>query len=165
MRWLDRARELAKGATTDPTKPTKGASVGFVGASPAPFAEIEVVSDPEFSNEGPPNFPEDEAFDGAEAAPAPEPEPEPTVEPVKANDRHTAQVMVFHRRGIRNEEAEQLAKDVARRAREFDDRRICLECRNLQGHKCAVSALAGAGVVVTPLLRMPQRCPGFEAAR
>lgn len=163
MRWLKRARQMAASPTGVPTEPTKGASVGFVGASPATFLEIQSVVDPEFSGDGPPNFLEEAPADDVDHSALSVGVP-PSTARDRANDRHTAKVMVFHRRGLRNKDAEALARDVARRALDFDDRRICLECRNLQGVRCAVPRLAGAGVVVVPLLRMPQRCPGFEAA-
>lgn len=163
MRWLDRAREIAEAPAVEPTEPTKGASVGFVGASPATFSEIQGVGDPEFSGDGPPNFLDEVAAEDADDSSLPGGESSSAARN-RSSERHTAKVMVFHRRGLRSEDAEALARDVARRALDFDDRRICLECRNLQGVRCAVPRLAGAGVVVTPLLRMPQRCPGFEAA-
>lgn len=153
MRWLDRVRKVATPPTFDPTKPTKGASVGFVGTSPATFPEMEGVNDPEFS--GDPG-----AHDAAEMAGA----RHPFARASRIGDRHQALVMLFHSRGLRNDEAEALARDVVRRARDFDDRRLCLECRNLRGSKCAVPNVAGAGVFVAPLLRMPQRCAGFEVA-
>lgn len=153
MRWLDRVRNVATPHTFDPTEPTKGASVGFVGASPATFPEMEGVNDPEFSDDA-------SAQDAAEMAGA----RQPFAEASRIGDRHQALVMLFHSRGVRNDESEALALDVLRRARDFDDRRLCLECRNLRGSKCAVPDVAGAGVVVGPLLRMPQRCAGFEGA-
>lgn len=163
MRWLNRAREMAAAPAGVPTEPTKGASVGSVGASPATFSEIRGVDDPDLSGDGPPNFLDEAPAEDADHSSLSGGEPSSAARD-RPSDRHTAKVMVFHRRGLRNEDAEALARDVASRALDLDDRRICLECRNLQGVRCAVPRLAGAGAVVTPLLRMPQRCPGFEAA-
>lgn len=139
MKWLDRVRKTENTPGDDLTKLTEGAFVSSVSASEAPIRDFETVNDPEFSAE-----------------------PLPAMKPV--SDRHMARVALFSARGLRNHDAERLALEVGARLRDFDDRRICLECRKLSGNRCSVPALAGAGAVVTPLLRLPQRCPGFEAA-
>lgn len=150
MSWLARLKKTSESPQEDATKATKGAFVAFVAPSPAPLQNFEVssdlVDDPEF----------------AEQTPAADDHPHPAQ--IVPSDRHMARVMLFHRRGLRNDDAEQLAIDVAMRLRDLDDRRLCLECANLRGKTCAVPAIAGAGVVVQALVRLPQRCPGFEAA-
>lgn len=148
MNWLARLKKTSESAQEDATKATEAPFVAFVAPSPAPLQNFEVssdlVNDPEFADQTP-------AAEG--------------VHPVStlASDRHMARVMLFHRRGLRNDDAEQLAIDVAMRLRDLDDRRICLECANLRGKTCAVPSIAGAGVVVQALVRLPQRCAGFAA--
>ncbi len=149
MSWLDRVRKNEKGAPEDLTKLTEAPFVSSVSALVAPIPNLEAapVNDPEFSEHDP----------SGEGAVAP-------INPERSARARETLVMLFHRRGLRNDDAGSVADGVLRRARDFDDRRICLECRRLSGNRCMVPDIAGAGAVVTPLLRLPQRCPGFEAA-
>lgn len=72
-------------------------------------------------------------------------------------------VAIFHRRGVRVDEAEALADSLVKRDRDLDDRKLCLECAALRpGLVCSVPAKAGAGRTVSGLVRMPQHCPGFS---
>ena len=72
-------------------------------------------------------------------------------------------VAVFHRRGIRLDEAETLADSLVKRDRDLDNRRLCLECGALRpGLVCSVPTKAGAGRTVSGLVKMPQHCPGFS---
>ena len=163
MKWLDRVRKTAEAPPMAPTEPTKAPFVGFVGLPPAPFAEIEDFNDSEVSDECPPNF-LDEAPEVVTVTTADDSSPAPGAERAEPSEAHMALVALFDRRGVRNEEAEQLALDVADRAANLDDHHICLECRRLNGKRCTVPTLAQAGEIVTPFLRWPMRCPGFEAA-
>ncbi|WP_371435406.1 hypothetical protein [Polaromonas sp.] len=144
MKWLARVRESEKQAAGDLTEPTEGAFVSFVSEPGAPVANFEGagINDPEFSGEN----------------------ELPPLRPERSARARGGLVVLFHRRGVRNDDAVRLADDALQRARSFDDRRLCLECRRLSGTRCMVPHIAGAGSVVTPLLRLPQRCPGFEAA-
>ena len=173
MKWLDRVRKTAEAPPVAPTKPTEATFVGSVGSPPAPFSEIVGFNDPEVSVDCPPNFlDEAPAVVTAAASPASNPESDvvldrasaPGADPAEPSDAHMALVMLFQRRGVRNEEADQLALDVAARTFNLDDHHICLECRRLNGKRCTVPTLAQAGEIVTPFLRWPMRCPGFEAA-
>ena len=149
MKWLDRVKKAQTAPTVELTELTKGAFVGFVSAEVAPIPDFEAptVNDPEFSPD--PDrwcWPHSDAMTGAEI------------------DRMLARQALFSSRGLRVADAEWLADRLVRRDRDLDDRRICLECTNLRGRNCAVPAVAGAGVVVQALARLPQRCAGFEGA-
>lgn len=173
MKWLDRVRKTAGAPPLEPSKPTEATFVGFVGSPPTPFSEIEGFNDLEGSGDCPPNF-LDEAPEvvTAAASPASNQAPGAVLDRASApgagltepSEAQMALVMLFQRRGVRNEEAEQLALDAAARTFNLDDHHICLECRRLNGKRCTVPTLAQAGEIVTPFLRWPMRCPGFEAA-
>lgn len=139
MKWLDRVRRTENTPGDDLTKPTEGAFVSFVSAPEPPIRDFETVNDPEFSKQ------------------------QPKAQQSQKGERHMARVLLFTRRGLRQDDAEQIARDVAARNADFDDRHLCLECHRLSGNRCSVPNLAGAGTVVTPFMRLPQRCPGFEA--
>lgn len=107
-----------------------------------------VVNDPEFAVTDPDRWcwPQSEAMNAAEI------------------DRFNGRIALFADRGIHIEEAELLADGLVKRDRENDDRRMCLECSQLRGTRCSASARAGAGIFVQALIRLPQRCTGFDAA-
>lgn len=79
---------------------------------------------------------------------------------------------LFRRRGIEPERAERLADDLAVRDQLRDDRRLCLECQNLQvdhpkfGRGCLAARMGWLGPGVdrrlTPVYDVLQRCHRFE---
>lgn len=76
---------------------------------------------------------------------------------------------LFKRRGRTEVEAEALANRLQARDQERDDRRICLECSNLQaGGGCTAAALGrlhNTAKKHQPVPDIFQRCEGFEWAR
>ena len=63
-------------------------------------------------------------------------------------------------------DAEGLADRLARRDREGDDRRLCVECAHLRGGRCRQAERAGiGGPEVGVLAAMLQNCPAFEAGK
>lgn len=79
-----------------------------------------------------------------------------------ACDRFTARVGLFLRRGINAADADDLAERLHLRDVHGDDRRLCLECRNLAGRttarRCAVGEVPDLPVDLVTRL---QRCIGF----
>lgn len=149
MNWLARLKEKAPYAPGDPAEPAKGTSAGFVSGREAAAADFgAVVNDPEFVLSNPDRWcwPLSEAMNSGEI------------------ERFNGRVALFAGRGIHIEEAELLADGLVKRDREKDDRRMCLECSQLRGTRCSVPARAGVGPVVQALIRLPQRCAGFDAA-
>lgn len=149
MNWLAKLKKKATPPTTDPAEPAKAPSAGFVSGREAPVADFgAVVNDPEFGlgDVDRWSWPLSEAMNGAEI------------------DRFNTRVALFAERGIHIEEAERLADGLVMRDREQDDRRICLECSQLRGSRCSVPAKSGAGSNVQSLIRLPQRCAGFDPA-
>lgn len=139
MNWLARLKKAENTPNLEPTKPTKGPFVGFVAPVEGVFAENEASLK--------------EAAVSANSL----------THPVShADELHAARVDLFTRRGLRLKDAEQLAATIVRRPADFDDRRICLECRHLSGNNCSRAAYAGVGRVVQAIVRLPQRCPAFE---
>lgn len=65
----------------------------------------------------------------------------------------------FQRRGMSAEEAEKLADKLVKRDRDYDDRRLCLECQNLTGRpgawRCGQQRVGADWVV------LPKRCDSF----
>ena len=76
-------------------------------------------------------------------------------------------------KGVAQPEAEMLADELMRRDRNGDDRKLCVECRHLQGGagpwRCGnaqaseVAVGAPNGELPKGLVRLLQRCPGFKA--
>ncbi|MCX8018432.1 MAG: hypothetical protein N2690_11115, partial [Rhodocyclaceae bacterium] len=64
--------------------------------------------------------------------------------------------------------AEALAERLLIRDREADDRRLCIECRNLAGGpgrwRCTGGGSAPGSVPADMVVRLLQRCDGFEEA-
>lgn len=76
--------------------------------------------------------------------------------------RFTARVGLFLRRGINAADADELAERLHLRDRVDDDRRLCLECRNLAGRTTARRCAAGeVPDLPADLVTRLQRCPGF----
>lgn len=91
-------------------------------------------------------------------------------------DTFTARLARFTTKGVIHGDAEQLADKLATRDRESDDRRLCLECNHLAGYgagswRCGNWQRAGIALQTRDaglpgdLVRLLQRCNGFEAAR
>lgn len=85
-------------------------------------------------------------------------------------DTYTRRLHQFTRCGLAEPEAESLADKLVTRDREFDDRRLCLECLNLKtgGGRLDCSQWRGAGLgapgLPVDLGRQLQRCDSFKAA-
>ena len=79
---------------------------------------------------------------------------------------------LFVRRGADEAQAEKLADRLVTRDREDDDRRLCLECRHLQGAtpwRCGNWCMAGVAVrsgdagLARDMVMLLQRCPGAHS--
>ena len=79
---------------------------------------------------------------------------------------------LFVRRGASDTEAERLAETLVQCDREGDDRRLCLECRHLQGAtpwRCGNWFMAGVAVrsgdagLARDMVMLLQRCPGAHS--
>lgn len=83
-------------------------------------------------------------------------------------DTMVARTSQFNSRGLPALEAELLADKLVTRDRDWDDRRLCLECAHLPGRagamRCARWQRAGLGQAGIPagLALQLQRCSGFE---
>lgn len=73
-----------------------------------------------------PTEPTKEAFVGSVGSPL-----APLQNSTAENDALSAQVVLFVRRGLSPEDADQLAIRLAQRDRQEDDRRLCIECSHL----------------------------------
>lgn len=84
-------------------------------------------------------------------------------------DTFTARVLLFTRHGRDTTEAEKLADSLVTRDRQADDRRVCLECRNLRRSgglwRCGQPHRAGWAGADLPgdLVNLLQRCEGFTS--
>jgi len=84
-------------------------------------------------------------------------------------DTFTARLGHFTAKGLGYDEAEALADKLVQRDREGDDRRLCLECRHLQGAgrwRCGNWQQAGVAQqgLARDLVLMLQRCDGYHPA-
>lgn len=118
----------------------------------------------------------------------PKPAPEPAGRPYRLSDiepdrchaeawddgtitRFVARVSLFLRRGVGAEDADDLAERLVLRDRDGDDRRACVECRNLAGAistslRCKAARAAGvAPELPAALVMQQQRCPAFQSER
>ena len=84
-------------------------------------------------------------------------------------DNFKARLSKFGDKGLTATDCDALADKLVLRDREADDRRVCLECRNLSGYgsaswRCSNWKAAGVGASGLPfdLVLMLQRCDGFE---
>lgn len=72
-------------------------------------------------------------------------------------NRFLARQGLFNRRGLSPAESENLAEKCLLRDRDFDDRRMCIECKNLQrGSVCAATRASAIPITIF------QRCHRFE---
>ncbi len=73
---------------------------------------------------------------------------------------------MFERRGLSSDRAGELAELLRLRDADLDDRRMCIECSNLQrdGHCFAARQgwLYGTSTNLTPVTDMLQRCERFD---
>jgi hypothetical protein len=81
--------------------------------------------------------------------------------------RFNLRVGMFQRRGLPEDQSEQLADRLARRDQEKDDRRMCIECDNLQKtgdcRKATKESLADTyGPTHFPVKTILQRCTAFK---
>lgn len=80
--------------------------------------------------------------------------------------RFLAREGMFSRRGLSPSDSEQLAELCLQRDRDFDDRRMCIECKHLQqSGGCFAAAqgwIAKAPRNLTPLKTTFQRCASFD---
>lgn len=147
MNWLARLKEKGKGPDTDPTKPTKGAFVGFVGIHPAPFSESMCDTPPEASNDS--DIPTD-------------PEQGSVLAILDARQA------LFMDRGLLAQEAEAAAVMLERRDTDRDERRLCLECSHMFGsvdaRRCSQWRQLGDPGPAMPadLVGILRRCQSFQ---
>jgi hypothetical protein len=88
----------------------------------------------------------------------------------KEIDIFTARVILFTEKGLEPQGAESLADKLVIRDRDYDDRRLCLECAHLQGHgrwSCRKWAAAGVArdALAPDLVLGLHRCGGFTMHR
>lgn len=189
MTWLERLKKTAESPKDHPTKPTKPGFGGFVGT---PLGLIQKsLSDPAPANdERHATTTDREAieeraaimeYDGglsrieaeALAGITPDPDrhcwPHTTAMNTAEIDTFTARVLLFTRHGRDTTEAEKLADKLVARDRDGDDRRVCLECRNLRRSgglwRCGQPHRAGWAGADLPgdLVNLLQRCDGFTS--
>ena len=91
-------------------------------------------------------------------------------------DTFTVRQALFTDKGISLDESEAVADKLLLRDRDLDDRRLCLECRNLQGHRASawrcgewqraeIAHQAKDAQLSAALVLQLQRCGGFKAAQ
>lgn len=91
-------------------------------------------------------------------------------------DTFTMRQALFTDKGMSLDEAELLADKLVLRDRDTDDRRLCLECSQLQGHRASAwrcSEWQRAGIahqakdaqLSAALVFQLQRCSGFKSAQ
>jgi hypothetical protein len=80
--------------------------------------------------------------------------------------RFQSRVVLFQRRGIAEQDAEDRAERLTLRDCERDDRRLCLECRHYRHSRCGNHKRAGlaSAEVGRTLAATLQRCPGFQSS-
>jgi len=162
MSWLARLKsEMAPDSlATKPTEPMRrdqgAGSVGFVGTPAAPLQKIEAnetaANDTHTEGAVDPDrysWPYGEAMNGPEI------------------DTFTARLARFTDKGLSLDDAERLVDKLVIRDREEDDRRLCLECANLNGHgrwRCSNFGQAEVAPdgIARELVRTLQRCLAFR---
>ena len=166
--WLARLKNKntpGVGATK-PTKPTQDTHAGgFVGFVAHPQGHIQ-------------------KFDGAVVNPQTPVANAPAIDPDRWAWPHSsamngqeldtlmARQALFCQRGASAQDAERLADRLVNRDRDDDDRRLCLECRHLQGAtpwRCGNWFMAGVAVrsgdagLARDMVMLLQRCPGAHS--
>lgn len=148
MNWLARLKEKEKGPAIDPTKPTKGAFVGFVGIHPTSFSNSVGDIPQEASNDRDiPRSPEQD----------------------RTSTLSDARQAFFMDRGLAAQEAEAVSLMLERRDGDRDDRRLCLECSHIYGttdaRRCSRWRALGIHSPAIPadLAVILQRCSEFTS--
>ena len=76
----------------------------------------------------------------------------------------SARVLLFIRRGVDADAADNLAERLTLRDREGDARRVCFECSNYLRGRCLKPKAAGVGAELGQLAHTLQRCVAFNTA-
>ena len=163
--WLARLKihNIPGTGATKPTKPTQDTQEGgFVGFVAYPQGHIQKI-------DGPVAHPETPAAN----APAIDPDrwawPHSSTMNGQELDTLMARQDLFRQRGASAQDAERLADRLVNRDRISDDRRLCLECRNLRGtgsYRCGNARAADVHAdLARDLVLTLQRCHGYEDAR
>ena len=195
MNWLARLKKIDTAPTAEATEPTKPGFVGFVApgmapvqktgtdspAANAPAQAVGLVANsvvtklvttqtpvstgkvatlvanqtPVFQDPHRWCWPHSQAMTGREI------------------DTFTARLARFTDKGLSLDAAESLADKLVTRDREYDDRRLCLECAHLAGYagawgcrnwqQAAIASKARDAQLPAALVIQPQRCDGFKA--
>lgn len=166
MKWLARLKKIEIAHEPEPTETTKTVSVVFVG--PVLASMQKTGADPVAAND--PTL---------QATPAPDPHawclPSCTELTGKARALYEVRVARFTDKGLALIDAETLAIKLSTRGQDYDDRRLCLECKHLAGRvgmgwKCGNWQQAGVALkaqdagLPDDLVRLLQRCHGFNAS-
>ena len=153
MKWLARLKKIEIAPEVQATEPTKPGFVGFV--APISAGVEKKGGESAAANDPAPDadrwcWPHSTAMTGSEIG------------------AFTARLSRFTDKGLSLDDGEALADKLVLRDREADDRRGCLECRNLSGFspgswRCSNWKAAGVGSSGLPfdLVLMLQRCDGF----
>ena len=157
MNWLARLKKISVPPDIHPTETTKRVSVVFVGSDMAPLQKT--VGDSLAAND-----------------PTPDPDrwcwPHTVAWNTREIDTFTARVARFTDKGLRLDDADELADKLVKRDRDLDDRRLCLECIHLAGQsattwscrnwqRAGVALRAGDARLSAALVHQLQRCDGF----
>lgn len=181
MNWLARLKKAQIPPDMDATNATKPGFVGFVASIPAPIQKTQALSpaanDPaqavgRLVNPVPAALADTQMLVvSSTAAAIDDPDrwgwPHSSAITGREIDALIERTSLFIRRGLPALEAELLA-DKLTRDRDWDDRRLCLECAHLSGRagamRCARWQRAGLGQAGIPagLALQLQRCSGFE---
>lgn len=161
MNWLARLKKTEIAPGMAPTQTTKTLSVVCVAPDKAPLQKTKAALSA--ANDASPDldrwcWPHSSAMTGAEI------------------DTFTTRQALFTDKGMSLDEAEALADKLVLRDRDADDRRLCLECSNLQGHRASAwrcSNWQWAGIthrakdarLSAALALQLQRCSGFKSAQ
>lgn len=161
MSWLARLKKTGIAPGMAPTKPTEPGFVGFVAPDMAPVQKTKAALSA--ANDSSPDlerwcWPHSSAMSGAEI------------------DTFTMRQALFNDKGISPDEAEVLAYKLVLRDRDMDDRRLCLECSHIQGHRigawrcvdwqrAGISHRANDAQLSAALVLQLQRCGGFRSTQ
>lgn len=161
MNWLAllKQEKTPHAHASKPRKPTgeeeKRGFLGFLASSSAPLEKVEALEETANDTKGDatvdPNrwcWPLSKAMNGKEI------------------DVFMVRVIRFIDKGIAVHKAESLADMLVIRDRDYDDRRLCLECAHLQGHgrwSCGKWAMTGVArdALAPDLVTDLHRCGGF----
>lgn len=157
MNWLARLKKISTPPELEPTEPTEPGFVGFVAPDMAHTPKTGGNS-PAANYPAPDSnrwcWPHSSAMNGAEI------------------ETFTARLTRFTDKGLRLDDADDLADKLVRRDRDLDDRRLCLECIHLAGQsgaawhcknwqRAGVALRAKDAQLATAFVLQLQRCEGF----